>query len=86
MDSPVIGLNQAHVVAVLLHQHFHRPGLLDVDDVLDAFERQRAAAVDVEVGLQLPVPRAREEVVPGGHLLGAGRIQVLRLDVEFSPP
>ncbi len=56
--SPSAGFDPEDVVGVLLHHQFDRPGLLDVDHVLDVFERQGAAAIHVEIRLQFPVARA----------------------------
>ena len=54
-----------------------RAGMLDVDHVLGAFERQRAPAIHIEVRLQLPMAGIVEEIEPGGHGLDAGRVQAV---------
>ena len=51
------GIDPERVVAVLLHAQLERGRLFDVDQILGVFERQRAAAIDIEVGLQFPVAR-----------------------------
>ena len=38
--------------------------MLDVAHIFDLFERNCAAAVNVEIRLQLPVPRVRHEIEP----------------------
>src|SRR5258707_15339805 len=61
-----------YVIAVLLHGHFDRRSwMLDVVHVLDVFERHRTRPVNVEVWLQLPVPRVRDEVEPVSGDVGA---------------
>ena len=66
------------VVAVLLDGELQRAGLLDVDEVLGVFERHGAAAIDIEVGLELPVARVGEQIEPDGHRLGVRGVRRAR--------
>ena len=59
------GIQPLYVIAVLFHRHFdRRAGMLDVVHILDVFQRHRARAVDIEVRLQLPMPRVGHEIEP----------------------
>src|SRR5579863_3562054 len=64
----VRGIDPSYVVPVMFERHFNRARLLDINDVLDAFERDAASTIDAEEWLEFPVAIARHELGPRGHV------------------
>ena len=44
-------IEPAYIVGVPFDRDFYRSGLIHIENVLDAIERQSASAIDIEVGL-----------------------------------